>query len=309
MPVSQPRGNIDGPSSGTAARRLVLVWGWAIDQASASGPGVRDVRVYLDDVLKGTATYGVARHDVEDHFGPNFFKCGWRFALDLHGVATGPHTLSVRARSAESDLDTTHAQVLMVASSPPPPAQKNQVLFVSGCPGSPMRYRCEHAAEQIRLLGGTADTAVQGELDLGEALDRYSLVVLHRVLFTEDVQWFRQHALRRNMPVLYDVDDLIYDVTAAPFIAHFERMRRREREQFLDCVALMGAGLRACDGVVVSAQPLQEQVAAYASHRRVRVVPNVVSESMQRQAEAAIRRRMAQADSSDRPVTIGYLSG
>ena len=39
-------------------------------------------------------------------------------------------------------------------------------LFVSGAPEVAKRYRCDHQAEQLELLGATVDVATHGELDL-----------------------------------------------------------------------------------------------------------------------------------------------
>src|SRR5437016_3661385 len=105
--VSEPCGSFDGPQSGPVRGRLVLLWGWVFDRASADEPGIHSVGVYLDGLFKGTATCGLVRHDVAEFYGPAAVRSGWQFALDLHGVPTGQHLLQVSALSAISQQETT----------------------------------------------------------------------------------------------------------------------------------------------------------------------------------------------------------
>jgi glycosyltransferase involved in cell wall biosynthesis len=308
--TTDPRGAVNGPPHGAQVRRFVLLWGWAIDAASQRGPGVHAVRIYLDGVFKGTATYGAPRHDVADPFGNQFLESGWTFALDLEGITAGAHTIQVEALSAISGQATTISHPVDVQPPFPTPTWKKLALFISGCPGEPMRYRCEHAAEQIRLMGGTAECAVHGDVDLGAAIDQYHVFVLHRVLHGDDVAWFVEQARRRGATVIYDVDDLIFDVSIAPHIAALERMTERERDQFLACVIRTREGLLSCDDVFVASEPLCASVAQATGAARARQVPNVVSREMIQQADRALsaHQRSSTSDASG-VVRVAYLSG
>jgi glycosyltransferase involved in cell wall biosynthesis len=308
--ISDPVGSFEGPPSGAVSGRVVLLWGWVVDRASANGPGIHSVGVYLDDAFKGTATYGLPRHDVRDIIGSEALRSGWQFALDLKGTTPGPHIVRVSALSAISHQETSFSQSINVAPLSAPPAWRKFVLFISGAPGDTLRYRCDHAAEQVRLMGGTADVAVQGEVDLGAALDRYHVFVLHRVQFREDVGWFLEQARGRQLPVIYDVDDFVFDVQAASNIGALERLIDSHRAQFMNYVAQLRETLVRTDAVLVSTEPLRAHVDGLLGADCARVAPNVVTDEMVRQADAALEGVTRDAN-TDRftPVTVAYLSG
>ena len=81
------------------------------------------------------------------------------------------------------------------------------VLFLSGCPGDAKRYRCDHQAEQLGLLGVSADVAIYGEIDLSWAVRSYAFFVLHRVPFGPDVDFFIREARRAGRYVFFDNRD------------------------------------------------------------------------------------------------------
>ncbi len=282
-----PLVKIDGPAPGAHARTMTLLWGWALDRASASDAGVSAVRVYVDGVWQGTATYGIDRHDVAQQFGHNVKRCGWQFALDLRNASPGPHTVQIAAYGSASGQETTCSHPLVVEASLAPPTAVRCALFVSGCPGDPLRYRCDHQAQQLHLLGMTADVAVYGEVALGDVVDRYQVFVLHRVLFSPDVAWFIDTARRRGRVVLYDTDDLVFDLAATPFMAAVDDVPNGEREKFMDCLVRGRQALVRCDAVLVSTQPLRELAGRI--HPRVVVSPNVVDRNMVDQATAVLR--------------------
>lgn len=307
--LGEPFGAINGPRPGTPVRVVTLLWGWALDRASTTNVGVTAIRVYLDGVWKGTATYGLNRADVADQFGQQFRRCGWEFALDVQSVSPGPHTVQVAAHSSVSGLETTYSHPLVVEAPLAPPKAMKFALFISGSPGDPMRYRCHHQAQQLQLLGITADVGAYGEVALGDVVDNYHVFVLHRVLLSDDVAWFIDEAHRRGRVVLYDTDDLVFDLDATSFIASLDRLTDRQRESFLDCVARSRQALLRCDAVFVSTQPLQE--IAGRIHRRVVVNANVVDRNMVEHAQTVLRYRAATGPTSQRPdgVTIAYLCG
>jgi glycosyltransferase involved in cell wall biosynthesis len=298
---------INAPSPGASVRVMTLLWGWALDQTSPRGTGITALRIFLDGYLKGTATYGITRHDVSDQFGPQFKDCGWEFALDLQSVSPGHHTIQVAAYSSVSGRETTASLPLLVEA----PVRREGVrfaLFISSTPGDPKRYRCDHQAQQLQLLGLTADVAVYSEVQLGDVVDQYQVFVLHRVLLSQDIAWFMDEVRRRGRVLIYDTDDLIFDVEATRFIAAFGQMTERDREKFLDWVSRGRQALVRCDAVIVSTEPLRDPVQQI--HHRVVVNPNVADRAMVEQA-ALVLSQTASPEQKTHPdhMTIAYLSG
>jgi GT2 family glycosyltransferase/glycosyltransferase involved in cell wall biosynthesis len=178
------------------------------------------------------------------------------------------------------------------------------VLFLSGSPGDTMRYRCDHQAEALQMLGASADSRRLSEVGLDEVLDRYEIFVLHRVAFGSDLRWFLQQAKLRGKIVLFDTDDLVFDPNVMRHVAAVEDMAEPERTLYEQGLARYAATLRRCDGVLVTTEPLRELASTL--HDRVFVVPNAVSSEMVEGANAAVTQPGRQADEG---VVIGYLSG
>lgn len=189
----------------------------------------------------------------------------------------------------------------------PPPARrplvsrptKKAVLYLSGRPGATRRYRCNHQAEQLSLLGTAVDVAGLEEVDPGRALDSYALVVLHRVPLDAEIERFLEEARRLGRPVLFDTDDLIFDREAEPFVPESARRDDRLRRH--------AEVLTLADAVTVSTEPLRRAAAAF--REQVVVTPNVVSAEMVAQADAARARQPPGGNGDERPLVLAYLSG
>lgn len=176
------------------------------------------------------------------------------------------------------------------------------VLFVSGAPEVSMRYRCEHQAEQVRLRGGTATIIRHGEADLLEALERHELVVLHRVAWGPDVEELRRRARETGKQVVFDTDDLVFDVDALSDVAALEDLPEEEARLYEEGLHRYRRTLESCDAVVTSTEPLARRAREHCKHATV--APNVASLAMVEAAERALRR--------SRPsngTVIGYMSG
>ena len=55
---------IDAPTSGAAVSGIVVITGWALDNAAAVGTAISSVQVKVDGILVGAAIYGLSRPDV-----------------------------------------------------------------------------------------------------------------------------------------------------------------------------------------------------------------------------------------------------
>jgi glycosyltransferase involved in cell wall biosynthesis len=182
------------------------------------------------------------------------------------------------------------------------PASQKAVVFLSGSPGDTMRYRCDHQAEALGMIGATADVRRVAETRLDEVLNSYEIFVLHRVAFGADLEWFLQQARMRGKVVVFDTDDLVFDKDAMRHVAATAEMSVAERALYEQGLSRYRETLRRCDGVIVTTEPLSEL--ARLVHGDVYIVPNAVSTEMVAGAEAVL----AQND-SHKGVVIGYLSG
>ena len=96
-PPSRPFMWVDVPAQNQTLSQNIVIAGWALDQASTSGPGVDALHIYAyrtgdpTPIFLGAATYGHARPDVAAAFGsPRFTNSGFSLATTL-----GPGSYSI----------------------------------------------------------------------------------------------------------------------------------------------------------------------------------------------------------------------
>ena len=176
-------------------------------------------------------------------------------------------------------------------------------LFVSGSFGAMERYRCSTPREQLALAG------IRTTLRRGEGWDsvaeagRHDLVVLHRIPFSPGVARIAESARRHGAPVLFDVDDIIFDPGLMDRIDALQWMEAAEAALFRDSLERYRRTLALCDGAIVPTEPLAKAVRALGLPAFVH--PNAPSLDLIDLSEAARRRR--QVDPSR--VVLGYASG
>lgn len=192
-------------------------------------------------------------------------------------------------------------------------APEKSVLCMSGVGHDSMRYRCEHLAEQLGTQGYRADVIAADQVQLTEVLNRYAVFVLHRVMAAPDYLAFVGEARRRGKVVIFDADDLAFDVSALPHLPALKDFSGAERQYLADTMDRNGRMLRACDAVTVSTGFLRDYILKSGAHQTVALVPNAVSVAMLRSADLALAEAHPQTISApgrgEEPVTIGYFSG
>src|ERR1700742_2150481 len=75
----------------------------------------------------------------------------------------------------------------------------------------PYRYRCQQACEQLRADGAVANVAHVASPGLLEVIERYGVVVLFRLPYDERVEAVVAAARKAKVPLLFDIDDLVFD--------------------------------------------------------------------------------------------------
>jgi GT2 family glycosyltransferase len=181
------------------------------------------------------------------------------------------------------------------------------MYLISDTPGDPMRYRCDHHAEQLEALGATAQVSRLDQADIGMAsLDTTSAFVLHRVPISEGVEWFLRAARERDRLVLFDTDDLVFESKAAGSTLDLIDMPEIDRQVLAARLEGHSTAMAMCDAVLVTTEPLA--ALARELNPRVYVVPNVASKDMVKLADDALAAK-AEAPKAPRGITIAYLSG
>ena len=265
-----------------------------------------DLRYYLED--------GLMRLGYREHYPLRLEVSPLLAEVDEEGrEPEADRLLAARARQVFELLQENVQLALGPLDGRSEPAEagalseRAAVLFLSGAPGDTKRYRCDHQAEELQLLGATADVAMADEVALGDVIDRYGCFVLHRVPWSEHIEWFLSQLAQRGKTAIFDTDDLVFDPSVAHHVAALQDMDPAERMLFQEGLVRYRRTMLACDAVVVTTESLRALAAEI--HPRVLVAPNAVSKEMVELAEASLGRRRGAARGESKQLTITYMSG
>jgi glycosyltransferase involved in cell wall biosynthesis len=178
------------------------------------------------------------------------------------------------------------------------------VLFMAEEHGGHTRYRCDHQAEELSFLGASCDVAQYDDVNHAEALERYECFVLHRLRWSDGLASLIERATAAEKLVVFDSDDLIFEPSHVDHFAFLDDAPEAARASWLKKLERYRKTLQACDGAMVSTEPLADYTRELTN--RVEVVFNAVSAEMVKQADDALTSARPQANGD---VTLAYLSG
>ena len=178
---------------------------------------------------------------------------------------------------------------------------------LSGCPGDTFRYRCEHQAEQLESYGFATDVAYFDRVDCDAVLNSYQCFLLHRVPHRMIVERFIKKAEELGKPVIFDIDDLVFDEDRLGYIRALEGKSPQEVQLYRDNVKQHHRTLSLCRFAVAATEPLRAAVRRTFPHIRCFINPNGLNDIQLRQAEQALQINKPGAD--EQIVRIAYFSG
>ncbi len=136
-----------------------------------------------------------------------------------------------------------------------------RVVFATGIDGAPLRYRARLPAEALALVGVAAEVHHYRDPDLLAAATRADVVVLYRVPATVAILELIEACHGAGIPVVFDVDDLIFDPDLRDQIPALRLLPPDEAELWMQGVARYRTTLEACDAFIGSTDLLVERAA------------------------------------------------
>lgn len=109
---------------------------------------------------------------------------------------------------------------------------EGDILLVSGGVGDSARYRTKHVAEELNNNGFRASYTVQDSPFFAETVERFKVIVFHRVLYTESVAKYLARAKELKRVVLFETDDLVYDPKYLHLMDYYTKMNGLEKKLY-----------------------------------------------------------------------------
>jgi glycosyltransferase involved in cell wall biosynthesis len=192
-----------------------------------------------------------------------------------------------------------------VSSQAPP--RVRQVLFVAGLEGQPLHYRVHQKMEQLEVLGVESRLRRYSDPRLPSDLEAADALVVYRCPTTRELVHLIREAHRRRLPVLFDVDDLIFDPRLAESLPTIAHLPADERALWIDGTHRYRAVMLECGQGIASTPEIKRQMEALGVPAWVH--PNGVDTPLAVVSERARRARGSRVRRPGEEFVIGYASG
>ncbi len=110
------------------------------------------------------------------------------------------------------------------------------ILLVSGGVGDSARYRTKHVAEELNFHGFRASYTPQDNPFFMSTVERFQVIVFHRVLFTESVAKYVERAKELGRTLIFETDDLVYDPKYLHLMDYYNKMNALEKKLYTNGV-------------------------------------------------------------------------
>jgi glycosyltransferase involved in cell wall biosynthesis len=222
-----------------------------------------------------------------------------RFLLrnSIGELASAPTNSSLSA--AIRGLDRT-------GPAPVPNLRKFRVVFVGStdaCEAQSMRYRAHNVIEALALLHLEGNFVAREDVAARlPFLLSHDLIVLVRLMDSEAVAVLVEAAGQAGIPVVYDIDDYLFEPWITPYVEAFRSARPIDARQTVDVFARC---LHRCDYFTGSTAYLAERAAAL--RKDSFVIHNGLNATQIELTRLAREQRVAAP--RDGRIRIGYFSG
>jgi glycosyltransferase involved in cell wall biosynthesis len=181
---------------------------------------------------------------------------------------------------------------------------------------STFRYRVFNMIEALQAQpehGITASWFTRREFHVDQSfVDHCDLIVICRTRYDEGVARLVEGAHARGVKVLYDVDDLVFDLSYVHYIMDAIGVSTTDEQNWdywFSYIGRLGATLDLCDGAIVSTPTLMDRIQAVRPGLPCSVIPNYLNRRQTEMSTLLLERKRSAGYRRDGDVTFGFLSG
>jgi glycosyltransferase involved in cell wall biosynthesis len=181
---------------------------------------------------------------------------------------------------------------------------------------STFRYRVFNMTEALAAeprLGISASWFHLGDLDrMDRFIERANVLVICRARYNAALGRLVERAKARGLPVLCDVDDLVFDTDHVHLLIDAldqDPEAEASWDSWFGMIGRIGATLRLCDGAITTNAFLARQIEALVPWLRARVVPNFLNREQEAISRKLFEAKRTSGFARDTQIHIGYFSG
>ena len=188
--------------------------------------------------------------------------------------------------------------------------------FYENLDNSTFRYRVYNMIQALSLRSGqvAASFFTAAEIQYMEQfIDRADVLVVCRVKYTADANRAITRAKRRGLRVLFDVDDLVFEVSYAHLLMESLAVDMTSEPQYTywySYIGRIGALAKLCDGGITTNAFLAKYLSELlGEHAPVGVIPNFMNREQTTFSDSLYRKKKESGFKRDDKIHLGYFSG
>lgn len=138
-----------------------------------------------------------------------------------------------------------------------------RVLYIIGCnEGESKRYRVHNMIEGLNCCGVEADWnyEIHEYIYDNSYLKKYDIVILFRCGYSERINKFIVMLNQLNIPVVFDIDDLVFDPEIVNTISMYNLMNNDEKEAYITGIKMVNQVMVMCDYITASTKYLCDYI-------------------------------------------------
>lgn len=106
------------------------------------------------------------------------------------------------------------------------------ILFISSGIGDSAKYRSDRQAEELSLHGFKCSVTVQDNPLLPRYADRFKIFIFQKTIFSKSVAKMIENIKNQNKEIIFETDDLVYDLAYIKQMDFFKKLNMLERKQY-----------------------------------------------------------------------------
>src|SRR4030042_3594630 len=106
------------------------------------------------------------------------------------------------------------------------------ILFVTIGVGDSARYRTHNQKEKLEIHGFKCSVTVQDNPFLPVYADKFKIFIFHRPIYTSKVEKLIEKEKKMGKEIIFETDDLVFDLKYIQQTDHYEKMNVFERKQY-----------------------------------------------------------------------------
>jgi len=186
--------------------------------------------------------------------------------------------------------------------------KSGDILIITAGVGDSALYRAHNQAEELQTHGFKVSVTMQDNPFLSGLESKFKIFIFHRTLETSAIKKLIEKIKKQNKEIIFDTDDLVFDVKLIQATDHFKNMSHFEKLQYQKGVGeeiLKDPYVKVC---TTSTSFIASRLEEY--QKKIFVITNKLSNNWVKLSEKLLEEKSLKAKSQKlEAIRIGYFSG